>query len=116
MHMFQTKKAQKFELSTDIERYFTKAWTQHTRSKALRVASSVVTLPNIAVNPKISNSGDWNAINMAILSSVNNFKKGHFSLHVTDENSQKYRMEGTHEHAVHILGKAASNPCCNPIN
>lgn len=29
----------------------------HTRSKALRVASSVVTLPNIVVKPKISNSG-----------------------------------------------------------
>lgn len=46
----------------------------HTKSKALRVASSVVTLPNIVVNPKISTSGAWNAMKIAMLSSVSKLK------------------------------------------
>lgn len=52
---------------------------KHTRSKALRVASFVVTLPNTVVKPKISNSGVWNAIKIAMLSSENH-KKCHSQL------------------------------------
>lgn len=42
-----------------------------TRSNAFLVASFVVTLPKTVVKPKISSPGVWNAIKMAMLSSVN---------------------------------------------
>lgn len=60
----------------------------HTRSKALRVASSVVTLPNIVVKPKISNSGVWNAIKIAIVSSTN-YQLKRKSLHLVTEKRKK---------------------------
>lgn len=44
-------------------------WKTHTKINAFRVASFVVTFPNMVVKPNISTSGVWNAINIAMLSS-----------------------------------------------
>lgn len=43
--------------------------TLHTKINAFRVAAFVVAFPNMVVKPNISTSGDWNAINIAMLSS-----------------------------------------------
>nr|GMC67613.1 hypothetical protein Iba_scaffold33024CG0040 [Ipomoea batatas]GMD18796.1 hypothetical protein Iba_scaffold1087843CG0010 [Ipomoea batatas]GME14151.1 hypothetical protein Iba_scaffold14969CG0060 [Ipomoea batatas] len=54
-----------------------------TRSNAFLVAFSVVTLPNIVVNPSISKFGVWKAISIATVSSRYQPRKQKAQLHPT---------------------------------
>ena len=64
MYIFQKK----LHLKHIIHKKIKINWL-HTRRKAFWVAISVEVLPNIVVKPNISNSGDWNAMKIAMASS-----------------------------------------------
>lgn len=76
-----------------------------TRSKALRVATSVWTLPNIVVKPKISNSRDWNAMKIAILSSIDIRKP----IHIVGR-AQRLHFTVYHRENFFAKTKRAKNP------